>query len=125
MKRDVDHAHQFGVQKFSKDILTIVDTLALALNSVPSAAVESNVDLKNLFEGVRLTSNELHSVLHRHGVERIDAVEGDVFDPNVHNALFHAPQAGRKPGSILQVMKSGYKLHGRVLRPVEVGVVQG
>ncbi|KNE57776.1 hypothetical protein AMAG_04628 [Allomyces macrogynus ATCC 38327] len=123
-KRDVEHAHQFAVQKFAKDLLSISDVLALALDSVKSEALEANTDLKNLHEGLTLTSNELHKTFHRHGVQRIDAVEGDKFDHNLHQAIFQAPVPGREPGTILQVAKSGYTLNGRVLRPTHVGVVQ-
>ncbi|KAJ3351260.1 Mitochondrial matrix cochaperone [Allomyces javanicus] len=123
-KRDVEHAHQFAVQKFAKDLLSISDVLALALDSVKAEALEANADLKNLHEGLTLTSNELHKTFHRHGVQRIDAVEGDKFDHNLHQAIFQAPVPGREPGTILQVAKSGYTLNGRVLRPTHVGVVQ-
>ncbi|KAJ3369812.1 GrpE protein 1, mitochondrial [Allomyces arbusculus] len=123
-KRDVEHAHQFAVQKFAKDLLSISDVLALALDSVKPEALEANADLKNLHEGLTLTSNELHKTFHRHGVQRIDAVEGDKFDHNLHQAIFQAPIPGREPGTILQVAKSGYTLNGRVLRPTHVGVVQ-
>ncbi|KNE73427.1 hypothetical protein AMAG_17529 [Allomyces macrogynus ATCC 38327] len=123
-KRDVEHAHQFAVQKFAKDLLSISDVLALALDSVKAEAIEANADLKNLHEGLTLTSNELHKTFHRHGVQRIDAVEGDKFDHNLHQAIFQAPIPGREPGTILQVAKSGYTLNGRVLRPTHVGVVQ-
>ncbi|KAI9176181.1 GrpE, mitochondrial [Blastocladiella emersonii ATCC 22665] len=123
-KREVEHAHQFAVQKFAKDLLSIADVLALALDSVKPDALAASKDLKNLHEGLTLTSDELHKTFHRHGVERIDAVEGDKFDHNLHQALFQAPVPGREPGTLLQVAKAGYMLKGRVLRPAQVGVVQ-
>ncbi|ORZ27177.1 GrpE-domain-containing protein [Catenaria anguillulae PL171] len=103
-KREVDQAHQYGVPK--------------------PEALANNKDLRDLHEGLTLTNNELHQTFHRHGIQRIDAVEGDKFDPAIHQAMYQAPVPGREPGTLLQVAKAGFKLHGRVLRPVQVGVVQ-
>ncbi|KAI9220257.1 GrpE-domain-containing protein [Blastocladiella britannica] len=123
-KREVENAHHYAVTKFAKDVLSIGDVLAMALSTVKSEQLADNKPLRDLHEGLTLTSNELHATLHRHGVMRIDATEGDKFDPKLHNALFQAPVPGREPGTLLQVTKSGYMIHGRVLRPAEVGVVQ-
>ncbi|ORZ33095.1 GrpE-domain-containing protein [Catenaria anguillulae PL171] len=123
-KREVDQAHQYGVQKFAKDLLSIADVLAIAVDSVKPEALANNKDLRDLHEGLTLTNNELHQTFHRHGIQRIDAVEGDKFDPAIHQAMYQAPVPGREPGTLLQVAKAGFKLHGRVLRPVQVGVVQ-
>lgn len=49
---------------------------------------------------------------------------GDKFDPNVHDALFEYEDAGREAGSVGQVLKTGYKLHDRVIRPAQVGTVK-
>ncbi|KAL7750318.1 GrpE, mitochondrial [Sorochytrium milnesiophthora] len=127
-RRDVDHAQQFAVQKFSKDMLNIADVLSMALSSVPAGAAVSGGDVsaafRNLHDGLTLTHAELLKTFARHGVERIETKEGDAFDPNVHHALFEAPVPNRTPGTILQVAKQGFKLNGRVLRPAQVGVVK-
>ena len=49
--------------------------------------------------------------------------QGDAFDPSLHDALFSAPAEGKKSGTIAQVLKAGYKLKDRVLRPAQVGTV--
>lgn len=49
---------------------------------------------------------------------------GDKFDPNVHDALFEYEDASKEPGSVGQVLKTGYKLHDRVIRPAQVGTVK-
>ena len=49
--------------------------------------------------------------------------QGDAFDPALHDALYSAPAEGKKSGTIAQVLKAGYKLKDRVLRPAQVGTV--
>ena len=51
------------------------------------------------------------------------ASQGDAFDPALHDALYSAPAEGKKSGTIAQVLKAGYKLKDRVLRPAQVGTV--
>jgi molecular chaperone GrpE len=109
----------------------------MALTAVPSelrekkTSVESEIakdaakvldQLTNLYTGVSMTESELIKALNRHGVER-ENPEGQVFDPNRHQALFQAPMPGKEAGTIFAVQKMGYILKGRVLRPAQVGVV--
>lgn len=49
---------------------------------------------------------------------------GAKFDPNFHNALFQVEDPSREPGCVAQVMKEGYMLHERVLRPAQVGTTK-
>lgn len=62
----------------------------------------------------------------KHGVVKLDPPVGEPFDPNAHMALFNVPPSGAatEPGTVAVVTKAGYKLHDRVIRPAEVGVVQ-
>ena len=48
----------------------------------------------------------------------------DAFDPAVHEALFEYPDADKAPGDVGQLVKTGFKLHGRVIRAAQVGVVK-
>lgn len=123
-KRDVEQAHLYALQSFAKDLLTTADTLALALTSVSTDALHAHAPLKLLHEGLANTNDAFHATLHRFGVQRIDAVEGDAFQPSLHHALFQVAQANRVPGTLHSVLKTGYLLHGRVLRPAQVSVVQ-
>jgi molecular chaperone GrpE len=55
-------------------------------------------------------------------VTPISPAVGDLFDPQLHQAMFEAPLPGTKAGQIIQVMTEGFLLHDRLLRPAQVGV---
>lgn len=78
--------------------------------------------ISNLYTGVSMTEAELVKTLKRHGVEQHNP-EGEVFDPNKHQALFQTPVPDKQAGTVFVVQKLGYTLKGRVLRPAQVGVV--
>eukprot|EP00842_Homolaphlyctis_polyrhiza_P004317 jgi/Hompol1/4887/HPOL_003999-RA len=122
-RKEIEDKQNFAIQKFAKELLSTADILAMALDSVPEAERSgSNDHLKNLYTGVSMTRAELLKTLKQFGVVPFDPI-GEKFDPNLHQALFQAPVPGKEPGSIFQVTKVGYKIHERVLRPAQVGVV--
>ena len=75
-----------------------------------------------LIEGVELTLRELTNVMAKHGITTISPAAGDMFDPQLHQAMFEAPLPGTKAGQIIQVMTEGFLLYDRLLRPAQVGV---
>jgi len=57
------------------------------------------------------------NTLKKHGLERFDpSVQGDKFDPNIHEATFMAPQDGKEDGSVFHTTQKGFTLNGRVIR---------
>ena len=73
---------------------------------------------RRVAEGLKLVEKELLEALARHGVGRIDAL-GKPFDPTYHEAIVEMEGAGA-PGSVLQVTRPGFLLHGRLLRAAHV-----
>ena len=136
-KRDIEAASQFAIQRFSKDIISVADVLDMALASAkrptePAATGEvtdasaiptpsAHTQLRDLLEGLSMTMDELHKIFSRHGITVIDPLH-QKFDPNQHNALFEMPNAELDAGTVVSVQKKGFLLHGRVLRPADVGV---
>ncbi|OYX44643.1 MAG: nucleotide exchange factor GrpE [Rhodobacterales bacterium 32-67-9] len=118
-ERDRREAEQYGGSKLARDMLPVYDNLKRALDA---AGEEQRQAAKALIEGVELTMRELISVLGKHGVEPIVPAVGEVFDPQLHQAMFEAPLPGTKAGDIIQVMTEGFMLHERLLRPAQVGV---
>lgn len=116
-EQDVEKAHKFALEKFSKDLLNVVDNLERAMSSLENADEAT----KGLAEGVQLTHKELVSVLSRFGVESVGAV-GDTFNPELHQAISMQPAEGIEPNHISVVLQKGYTLQGRVLRPAMVMV---
>ncbi len=124
-EREAADARQYAVTSFARDLLTVADNLARALENLP-AEVREAVDgaLKALVDGVDLTARELQSVLGRHGVKKLEP-KGEKFDPNFHQAMFEVPDETLPAGTVTQVVQSGWKIGERVLRPAMVGVSKG
>lgn len=118
-ERDRREAEQFGGSKLARDMLPVYDNLRRALSVMTD---EQKQQSAALLEGVELTLRELLSVLGKHGVTPVMPEIGEVFDPQMHQAMFEAPVAGTKAGQIIQVMTEGFLLHDRLLRPAQVGV---
>ena len=72
--------------------------------------------------GVLLGRGRLRDFLARAGVEPI-GTEGEPFDPTVHEALFYEERPGLADRRVATVIRPGYRMGGRVLRPAQVGVV--
>ncbi|HEV7336256.1 MAG TPA: nucleotide exchange factor GrpE [Bosea sp. (in: a-proteobacteria)] len=124
-EREIADAKAYAVTSFARDMLGSADNLRRAIESVPATA-EAAADsaLKSVVEGVELTERELLKTLERHGVRRIEP-HGEKFDPNLHQAMFEAPDEGIAKGLVSKVVQTGYKIGERVLRPALVGVSAG
>lgn len=118
-ERDRREAEQYGGSRLARDLLPVHDNLRRALDAIPE---DLRAPAAALIEGVELTLRELHAVFTRHGVTLISPQPGDVFDPQVHQAMFEAPVPGTVSGTVLQCMADGFLLHDRLLRPAQVGV---
>ncbi len=124
-EREIADAKAYAVTSFARDLLGSADNLRRALESVPEAAPAGNEPaLTALIEGVELTERDLLKTLERHGVRKIDP-EGEKFDPNLHQAMFEAPDGAIAKGMVSKVVQSGYKIGERVLRPALVGISAG
>lgn len=78
---------------------------------------DENKELKDLHSGLKMTEEILMKTLKKHGMERIDpSVEGEIFNPNVHEATFQAPQPGKTDGTVFYTQQKGFLYNGRVLR---------
>ncbi len=121
LTRQVEDAKKYGIQDFSKDVVEVADILDTAMGSVKTEDLKDNKPLANLFEGLKITEAELHKVMRKNGLQKIDQ-DGVTFDPNIHEALFEVP--GEKSGMVGVVTRVGYILHGRTVRPARVGVVK-
>ncbi|KAF2017055.1 mitochondrial co-chaperone GrpE [Aaosphaeria arxii CBS 175.79] len=125
-KREIQAAKDFALQRFAKDLIDSVDNLDRALETVPKdKLVADNNDLVTLHDGLKLTETILMSTLKKHGLERFDpAVEGEKFNPNIHEAVFQTPQPDKEDGIVFHTQQKGFRLNGRVLRAAKVGVVK-
>jgi len=116
-------ASQYAVTKFARDMVGIADNFARALAAVPAPIREAaDPQLKAVLDGVEATDRQLMQTLERYGVKAVD-VSGK-FDPNLHQAIAEVPGGGKAPGSIVDVVQSGFMIGDRLLRPAMVTVAK-
>jgi molecular chaperone GrpE len=116
---DVEKAHKFGQEKFSRELLSVLDNLERAL-----AASTEDEATKALRDGVEMTLQGFTSTLAKFNVEAIDP-QGETFNPEQHQAMAMQENADFPPNTVMAVMQKGYSLHGRLLRPAMVMVSKG
>jgi len=117
--REKDELRQFAAAGVMEDTIPVLDNLALGL-----AAAKQQTDVKSIVDGVSLVLEQLKSVLTRHGLKEINPV-GAAFDPNLHDCISHQPSAEIPEEKVSQVVRLGYTLNGRLLRPASVVVSSG
>ncbi len=124
-EREVMDARTYGIAAFARDILQVADNMDRALQALDAELREkADAAVKGLLDGVELTERELHKVLEKHGVKKLDP-QGQKFDPNLHQAMYEVPDASVQAGMVVQVVQAGYMIGERVLRPALVGVAKG
>ncbi len=120
-ERDRRDAETYGGTKLARDLLSVHDNLARALDSADDAL---RAQAEAFFDGLDLTQRELLQAFAKHKIEKVAPNPGDRFDANLHQAMFEAPVSGAEPGAIIEVMQAGFTIAGRLLRPALVGVAK-
>ena len=125
-EREVKDARTFAISNFARDMLTVSDDLARALQVVRDNQHADNFEtaLAGLIEGIAATERSMHNALNRHGVTKVEP-KGERFDPNFHQAMFEVPNPDVPNNTVMEVVQAGYKIGERVLRPAMVGVAKG
>jgi molecular chaperone GrpE len=115
--RDVETARQFAIERFAQELLGVKDSLELAIENA------SKADLASLVEGQSATLRLLAKAFEKAQIVELNPV-GQMFDPQLHEAMAMQPSADAVPGTVLTVVQRGYQLNGRLLRPARVVVAQ-
>ena len=105
--------------KLMEELLPVIDNFQLALKTIEGKDPET----KKLRKGIELVYNDLYSVLERQGLEPIEA-EGALFDPEFHDAVAHDDNDEHEQEIVVEVLRPGYKVRGRVVRPAMVKVAK-
>lgn len=116
-EQDVEKAHKFALEKFSIELLPVIDNLERALGS----ANKENPDLVALTEGVELTLKSLLDAVRKFGIDVVEEVNVP-FNPEVHQAMTMMESPEHEPNHVIMVMQKGYTLNGRLIRPAMVAV---
>ena len=97
-------------------LLPVMDDFERALRHIPRDDA-----ISAWLAGVELVGRNMTSVLESFGVTRIDAIDAQ-FDPAEHESVSIEVSDSREEGTVLSVIREGYKFNGRVLRPAQVTV---
>ena len=117
-EQDIEKAHKYSQEKFSTELLSVMDNLERAL---AAAANHEDDTVKAIYEGVDLTLKSFTDCFNRFHIEAVDPM-GEPFDPQLHQAMTIIENAEVEPNTVIEVMQKGYTLHGRVIRPAMVVV---
>jgi len=115
--QDVEKARKFALEKFAGEMLTTVDNLERALQSIDKDD-ESN---KSIIEGIELTYQGLLASLEKFSIKAVDP-QDQPFNPELHQAMSMQEVEGVAPNTVIAVMQKGYELNGRLIRPAMVMV---
>jgi molecular chaperone GrpE len=99
-------------------LLPVLDNFELAVS-----AAEQSRDFDRMLKGVEMVFGEFREVLQGEGLVTIEA-EGKPFDPERHEAVVAVEQEGSEPGTVVDIVRTGYELRGKVLRPAMVKVAK-
>ncbi|MDI1320020.1 MAG: nucleotide exchange factor GrpE [bacterium] len=117
--REKDELRQFAATGVMEDVIPILDNLGLGL-----AAARLQPDVTSVVNGVGLVLEQFKTTLARHGLKEVNPA-GQKFDPNFHECIAHQSSADVAEENVMQVVRPGYTLNGRLLRPASVIVSSG
>ena len=120
--RDRVDSIRYGSINFARDILSTSDNLSRALDAIPKDARKTETMI-NLINGLRMVQKEFTSILAKHGIKKIDALN-QRFDHNLHQAMMEIESEKVEEGLVIQEIQSGYTMHDRLLRPSMVSVAK-
>lgn len=124
-EKELQDTRQYAVSKFARDMLEVADNLSRALSALDAAELENASEpLRNLVEGVAMTEKQLVQKMESHGVTKLAPEPGEVFDPNLHQAVAQIP-SDQPAGKVAALMQPGYTIGARTLRAAMVAVSAG
>ncbi len=123
-EREKAEATLYAATNFARDLLSVSDSMAKALEMMPDDARKTADEAtRNLIEGIELTRRELLNSFQKHGIAEVDPMD-EKFDPHYHQAMFEVPGSDKPNGTVVQVVQTGFKIGERILRPALVGVAK-
>lgn len=112
-------AREQAVRGVLGSVMSVVDHFDMALNQDPNRTTAAAI-----ISGVTMIKDELLTALTSHGVGLIKPAPGDAFDPTRHEAVMQQPSESVAPGNIISLMRLGYTVNDRVVRPAQVVVAR-
>ena len=107
---------KYGPERLAIEVVNVLDIFEMALSAEVTAE-----NLDSFTEGMTMTHTQLAAALKKFGIEELSPL-GEVFDPNMHEAMTNQPTDEFDEGTVCQVFKKGYKFHEKLIRPAQVVV---
>lgn len=109
---------KYANERLILEFLPILDNMEIA-----EKHIKETKDLKAVQEGVDMIQSQIQKFLKDVGVERIKTA-GEKFDPHLHEAIETMDSGDKEDGIIVEELKPGYRINGRLLRPASVKIVK-
>ena len=117
--REKEELRLFALTGLMEDLVPILDNLSLGI-----AAARQQSETTAIVGGVTMVLDQFKSMLARHGLKEINPA-GQRFDPHFHECISHQSSGDVAEEHVMQVVRLGYTLNGRLLRPASVIVSSG
>lgn len=111
MQKQISDASDYAVTKFARDMIDSCDNL--------KKVMENLKDGDPVHEGIKVAYQKIINDLKKHGIEEVDPL-GELFDSNLHQAVVEREDNEKEPGTIIEVLQTGYTIKNRLLRPAMV-----
>lgn len=112
--KDREEFTKYANRSLLEELLPVIDNFEMGMQMAAQQGTDSMI-----YIGMSMVQKQLTDFLEAQGVEPIDAAPGQEFDHNVHEAIMSEP-SDQPEGTIIRILRRGYNLRGRLLRPVNV-----
>lgn len=119
MTREKEELRKHVTASLIEDFLPVLDNLALGLQTAAN-----HPEAKEVAQGFAMVGDQIRAIFEQNGVTEIDPM-GEPFDPHQHEAMAHQPDDKVAEGHVMQVIRKGYSMNGRLLRAASVLVSSG
>lgn len=114
--RHLEEVARYGSEDLIRDMLTVMDNFDLGIRALEkSGPVE---------KGIYLIRSQMEDMLKKRGLQKIELKPGDRFDPSTAEAVTER-ESDKPPGTIVEEIEPGYRLHEKVLRAAKVIIAKG
>ena len=111
-------------ERLLESILPVLDNFSMGLKAVNVSQEKKDANHSNTLSGFDMILAQLEKILTEHGLDKINP-QGGVFNPNLHEAVSQAPSEEVDDGNVIDVVRVGYSIRGKLLRPATVVVSSG
>ncbi|CAK8163303.1 Protein GrpE [Candidatus Xenohaliotis californiensis] len=120
--KELKDSREYAVSEIAKDVAELKENFHLAKTSISQELLQDK-HIEAIYRGIEMIDKLFNEMLKKHGVKPINPI-GKAFDHNYHQAIHHKPSTEHAPGTVIEVIKSGYMIKDRLLIPALVSVAK-